>query len=155
MAIISKWWDGHAHALQHQRERLAAAALSAPDDVELQAEIAEEVERMLGGYKSLLLPVIVSFGVGFGCEGGGVRGPLVRVSFALKCQTCGLVSSDHHHLITSAVSAGLDEHGAAGAGPDGRVLRAGLVSRVWCSVRSILCDAGGTLVNADRNQLNS
>ena len=57
---MSDWWRGHDTALQTRREELAAAALEAPGDLELQAEIAEELGRLLDCYKGYLLPFFVS-----------------------------------------------------------------------------------------------
>ncbi|GBF92773.1 hypothetical protein Rsub_05392 [Raphidocelis subcapitata] len=59
LALISTWWDGQDSVLVEQREALAAAALKAPDDVELQADIAEETSRLLGHYQACLVPVMV------------------------------------------------------------------------------------------------
>jgi len=43
--IITQWYKAHDLELQAQREQLAAAALEAPDDVELQAVVAEDLAR--------------------------------------------------------------------------------------------------------------
>jgi len=47
--------------LKCRRAELCAAALEAPDDIELQAEIAEEIERLLELYKAHLFPIMVLF----------------------------------------------------------------------------------------------
>jgi hypothetical protein len=64
MDLVYKWWKGHDAALQARREKLSAAALAAPDDVALQAEIAEEIGQLLELYKAHLTPVMVRLGEG-------------------------------------------------------------------------------------------
>ncbi len=61
--ILHKWWRGHDAALKKQRADLSAAALAAPDDIALQAEVAEETERLLELYKSHLTPIMVLLNV--------------------------------------------------------------------------------------------
>ena len=56
---MNRWWVGHEASLQAQREALAQAALEAPDDVALQAEVAAEVARVLHLYKISLIPFMV------------------------------------------------------------------------------------------------
>jgi len=61
MERLYSWWSGHDAALKLRREELAAAALEAPDDIELQAEIAEEIGRVLVLYRTHLTPIMVLF----------------------------------------------------------------------------------------------
>jgi hypothetical protein len=58
--VISEWWSAHDAKLQARRAELSAQALAAPEDLELQAEIAEELGRLLDCYKGYLLPFFVS-----------------------------------------------------------------------------------------------
>jgi hypothetical protein len=57
--LICSWWDAQSERILAQRERLAEVALAAPEDTELQAEITEELERMLGQYHIYMVPFMV------------------------------------------------------------------------------------------------
>jgi hypothetical protein len=68
--LISKWWDIQSDRIIEQRNRLAAVAMQAPDDLELQQEVAAELDHMLDQYHVYLLPFMVEAG---GAGGKGVK----------------------------------------------------------------------------------
>ncbi|GBF97779.1 hypothetical protein Rsub_10204 [Raphidocelis subcapitata] len=57
--VITRWWKTQEESLQSRRRALAEASTAAPDDVELQDEVAAELGKVLTLYKVSLMPFMV------------------------------------------------------------------------------------------------
>jgi len=69
--LVHRWWVAQGAALQGRQEEMMERAVEEAGDVERQAEVTAELELILSGYRTGLIPHSVSFraSCGFVCIG--------------------------------------------------------------------------------------